>query len=121
MRISINIFLGRGYGLSTDYRTLYFSEVYYTATRGGDFNDNRASCYPGALEIADSIDNDGDGEIDEGFSGTKYYIDRDQDGYGYSQLGRSGDEFSEFIIAEEPTINNSPLNANQILYIEGFN
>ncbi|MGP0628447.1 putative metal-binding motif-containing protein [Nitrospina sp. 32_T5] len=33
-----------------------------------DFNDRNASSYPGAREICDRIDNDGDGEVDEGCS-----------------------------------------------------
>lgn len=45
-----------------------------------DFNDNNANAYPGAPEIADGIDNNGDGNIDEVFS--IYYEDSDGDGYG---------------------------------------
>ena len=75
-----------GYGLSADYRLLYSPEGYYTATQGGDFNDNDPNSYPGAPEIPDGRDNDGDGETDEGFVGTIYYRDYDQDGYGYTDF-----------------------------------
>ena len=42
-------------------------------------------------EICDGIDNDGDGEIDEGLTFTTYYIDGDFDGYG--ELDTEGEEF----------------------------
>lgn len=45
-----------------------------------DCNDASAAAYPGAAEIVDGIDNNCDGQIDEGFS--TYYQDIDGDGYG---------------------------------------
>ena len=53
-----------------------------------DCDDSIASVYPGANEICDNLDNDCDGEIDEGVLNT-YYIDADQDGFG------SNDSFIE--------------------------
>ena len=46
-----------------------------------DCDDNDASVNGGAVEICDGIDNDCDGEVDEGVSNT-YYEDADADGYG---------------------------------------
>jgi hypothetical protein len=46
-----------------------------------DCNDNDASVNPGVAELCDSIDNDCDGEVDEGV-GSTFYTDDDGDGYG---------------------------------------
>lgn len=48
----------------------------------GDCDDNNSSIFPGAREDFDSVDNDCDGAIDEGFTLTRYYRDIDGDGYG---------------------------------------
>ncbi len=47
-----------------------------------DFNDASSTAYPGAPEICDQIDNDGDGTVDEGLPTTTYYSDADGDGHG---------------------------------------
>ena len=46
-----------------------------------DCDDNEAAAYPGATEVCDGIDNDCDGQTDEGVLNT-YYLDLDSDGYG---------------------------------------
>ncbi|UKM64066.1 T9SS type A sorting domain-containing protein [Flavobacteriaceae bacterium GSB9] len=46
-----------------------------------DCNDNEANAYPGNVEVCDGIDNDCDGQVDEGVKNT-YYADTDEDGYG---------------------------------------
>jgi hypothetical protein len=51
-------------------------------TNNSDCNDGNATVHPGSTEICDGIDNNCDGNIDEGFSSTTYYRDADGDGYG---------------------------------------
>jgi len=48
---------------------------------GTDCDDDEPNAYPGNTEVCDYIDNNCDGQVDEGVS-TVYYADSDGDGYG---------------------------------------
>ena len=48
---------------------------------GNDCDDADTSAYPGNEETCDGVDNNCDGEVDEGVT-TTYYADADLDGYG---------------------------------------
>lgn len=50
--------------------------------KGGDCNDASATEFPGNAETCDSIDNNCDGNVDEGLPTTTSYQDADGDGYG---------------------------------------
>mgnify|MGYP001820705447 FL=1 len=47
-----------------------------------DCDDNNDSISPAAREVFDSVDNDCDGAVDEGFTVREYFRDVDGDGYG---------------------------------------
>ena len=54
-------------------------------TNNSDCDDTKASVYPGAVELCDGVDNNCNGQIDEGVKNT-YYLDADGDGYGKSSV-----------------------------------
>ncbi len=69
-----------GFG-TNDSQCLAAPQSPYTATVPGDCDDSNSNINPDADEVCDSVDNDCDGEIDEGVK-TTFYQDSDNDGYG---------------------------------------
>lgn len=53
-----------------------------------DCDDNNDSVYPRAKELADGVDNNCNGRIDENIAPTHFYIDRDRDGFGDAATSR---------------------------------
>lgn len=70
-----------GYGDHTKWLDACFEPEGYVKL-AGDCEDDNSHVNPGVKEVCDGIDNNCDGEIDEGFERSWYYLDADGDGYG---------------------------------------
>ncbi len=59
------------------------------AVLNGDCNDANAAIHPGATEICNGLDDNCNGQTDEGLAFTTYYQDLDLDGYGNPAVSKS--------------------------------
>ena len=71
---------GDGYGTGTGVSLCSNPGAGYS-TQNGDCNDGNADVHPGATEVCNGLDDNCDGQIDEGVKST-FYADADGDGYG---------------------------------------
>ncbi len=71
-----------GYGVSGTGVTLCGPDGTHKVATGGDCDDTKASINPGAAETCNGIDDNCNGQTDEGLTTITYYADADLDGYG---------------------------------------
>ena len=72
---------GDNYGSSPTIQTCFAPPPGYVIT-GGDCDDNNFNVWPNNAEYCNGIDDNCNGQIDEGFSPSTYYLDIDGDGFG---------------------------------------
>jgi hypothetical protein len=70
-----------GYGLDTATAEACDAPTTAYVSTGGDCDDSEATANPAETEVCDGIDNNCDGDVDEGVEST-WYLDVDGDGYG---------------------------------------
>ena len=71
---------GDGYGGTAPATTCALGDG--VSATGGDCDDFAPSTFPGAPEVCNFVDDDCDGEPDDGVEPTTWYFDGDGDGYG---------------------------------------
>ena len=71
---------GDGFGDQNNIRLACEQPAGY-ASAAGDCNDNNAAIYPGAAEICNTVDDNCNGDINEGI-GQTWFVDADGDGFG---------------------------------------
>ncbi len=96
---------GDGYGNSTNTIQACSVPSGYVSD-SADCNDDNSAVHPGAVEICDTVDNDCDGEVDEGVTNI-YYRDNDGDGYGDSSTTTTGCSAPSGYVSDNTDCNDS--------------
>ncbi len=94
---------GDGFGVTVAQKCTCAPSGIYSATLGGDCNDQSFIINPGIVEECDGVDNNCIGGVDEGFpdndgDGIKDCLDQDKDG--------DGDPFGQDCDDEDPTVSH---------------
>lgn len=74
-----------GFGVDGDSKCFCQPQVPYTASMGGDCDDESKKALPGGIEVCDNLDNDCNGQTDEAWGTTdcqNYWVDKDKDTFG---------------------------------------
>ena len=71
-----------GYGNPTGPTLIQCNQPTGSVSNNTDCNDANAAINPGATEVCDGVDNNCNGQVDEGLPTTTWYPDDDGDGYG---------------------------------------
>ncbi len=87
----------------------------------GDCDDNNSEINPNATEICDGVDNNCDGQIDEGLETLTYYMDNDNDGFGdINNPIQSCVEVDDYVInSDDCDDNNSEITPNATEICDG--
>ena len=76
---------GDGYGSSQPLQTCVTPPLGFVLT-SGDCDDNNLMIHPGVTELCNGVDDNCDGQTDEGFTPSIYYQDLDGDNYGNTSV-----------------------------------
>jgi hypothetical protein len=100
-----------GYGLSSSLVSDCIHPIGYV-TQSGDCNDNDASISPIQIEICNGVDDNCNGQSEEGLTFINFYLDNDGDGYGSTTNFISACDVVAGYITQGGDCNDNSVNAN---------